>query len=319
MKSSTSVISTLSAVAEEFSVGINYVQGAGGNISFKSEGSLTIKASGTRFSDASTTNIFVNLPLEQTRLLVLESEDLSSLVEGTSRRRPSIETAIHALLPHKYVIHVHSVGAISRAVTHEISKSIEEIKDLGIVLTIPYAKPGIPLANQILSSLDRENGSDVFPFIGLLSNHGLIVASEDENNAIEIIKTIENRWNKIESLPLERGLRNGGWIEIAPPGTLNEFQTIFLSGGVLTPDEAVFLGPVPFSRGKLTQSKVCIEDDGSVWAEESLGHDAIEIAKSFLYVALNFDTNNFPQYLTDEDISQLLHWDAEIYRKSIQR
>ena len=38
---------------------INLVQGPGGNISFKKEGYMYIKASGTRMSDAKKKNIFV--------------------------------------------------------------------------------------------------------------------------------------------------------------------------------------------------------------------------------------------------------------------
>ncbi len=99
------------------------VQAAGGNTSLKDDGVMWIKASGTWLKDAASRDIFV--PVDQAALvdalarrdpaadacLPFVRADLNS-----TGLRPSIETSVHALMPHRIVVHVHCVNTIAWAI-----------------------------------------------------------------------------------------------------------------------------------------------------------------------------------------------------------
>lgn len=304
--------------------GDRYVQGAGGNISVKQNKVLIIKASGTRLNEAGFKNIFVKLDLEQAQSAVLDRENLSDLVieDGhSSGLRPSIETAIHSLLPHKFVTHVHAIGAISRSIDKNFSSSITEIENLAKVIPVPYAKPGIPLAREILAALSAEVIDPQKTLIVLLGNHGIIVAGPDAQQIQEIIVQVEDIWAPVGLEIVGNGVDEDGLSQIAPQGTLTLRQSELLCGGALTPDQAVFLGELPFSRKGPNQSRsqVVIDEDGSVWADPGLSSDALEIAKSFILIARATSPECEPNYLSAQQIDELLNWDAEKWRKAQEK
>lgn len=304
--------------------GIDYVQGAGGNLSFKEGDVLTIKASGTRLKDAVTKQIFIELPLTQARNEVLEREDLSDLVstQNTPALRPSIETAIHSLLPHTFVTHVHSVGAISRAIDNNVQESSDSISDLGKVVFVGYAKPGIPLAHSILNELSSSTIDASQPLIVILGNHGIIVAARTAEEVQGILESVESRWRSRELATFEEPSKvSEGYVELAPAGTLNKLQAQVLLGGALTPDQVVFLGKTPFISSSVLggPTSILINQDGSIWAPSNLSADAIEIAQSFVHIAQCSETSCTPVYLTAEQMDELLNWDAEKWRKAQER
>ena len=95
-------------------VGKNFdlIQGAGGNTSFKEGGFLNIKASGFKLKDSLTKDIFVQINLNKL-LKILEADSESKytqFLENSTRLRPSIETSMHAILPQKYIFHLHCLN-----------------------------------------------------------------------------------------------------------------------------------------------------------------------------------------------------------------
>ena len=86
------------------------VQGAGGNISWKDGDTLWVKASGMWMVDAEKKDIFVPVDLKKIKKEIAKtnySVDIQTL--ALSELRPSIETILHGLMPHKIVLHVHAV------------------------------------------------------------------------------------------------------------------------------------------------------------------------------------------------------------------
>ena len=82
------------------------VQAAGGNTSLKEDGLLWVKASGLWLADALQRDILV--PVELAAVLDGIARDLADPVSGAvlaarnpAGLRPSIETTLHALLPHR--------------------------------------------------------------------------------------------------------------------------------------------------------------------------------------------------------------------------
>jgi rhamnose utilization protein RhaD (predicted bifunctional aldolase and dehydrogenase) len=315
-------LADLKQQAQYFGSDSRYVQGAGGNLSVKDSGTIRIKASGTRLKDAHHRDIFLTLDLLELQKKVLLTENLADLVitaPCAQPLRPSIETAIHALLPQKFVTHLHSVGSISRA----IDRSADHVKDLeGIAPTlfVEYAKPGIPLARKILATLETSQLDAAKALIVILGNHGIIVAANSAKEIIRLVDEVEAIWGANADLTVHRGHVVQNWFEIAPAGALNSQQADLLLGGVLTPDELVFLGKNPFFQGAkgapTSDLGIEIRVDGSVHAHEKITGDALEIARSFVAIAKLTHSDCRPNYLPEEEVNNLLDWDAEKWRKA---
>ena len=58
---------------------------------------------------------------------------------------PSVETILHAILPHRYVDHTHADAVLSITNTPDGEKRIREIYGERVVV-IPYVMPGFDLA-----------------------------------------------------------------------------------------------------------------------------------------------------------------------------
>lgn len=303
---------------------INLVQGAGGNLSVKEGNTIWIKASGTRLKDAASQEIFIPLSLQKTKQAVLHTESLNGFKKSKFKFRnlkPSIETAIHSLLPHKYVAHVHSVGAISVAVQENAELLLEEVTVAAQTIFIPYEKPGIPLAIKMLEKIEAEKIYSTDDLVALLGNHGLIVASESSSKVVEMILQFEANFN-VPNLTYQKfEVTDTDWKVLFPKETLKEYEQEVLLGGALTPDEIVFLGPKPFSKEDCLDKdcKVRICKDGSVEIKIGLGLDAIEIVESLVKTAKLIPKGSKVNYLSNFDIQLLLNWDAEKWRISKQK
>lgn len=96
---------------------VTLVQGAGGNSSVKLGEVMWVKASGTWLADAEDRAIFVPVDLAAARRAIAEGrENIPALAGADAAMRPSIETSLHALLPRRFVLHVHGVNTIVRSV-----------------------------------------------------------------------------------------------------------------------------------------------------------------------------------------------------------
>src|SRR5258708_7780960 len=101
-----------------------YVQGAGGNASVKIQNKLYIKASGFKLKDIEKesgyaccaykpiANYFSNTKKyrrsdEESYLRLIDNQ----LIKSETFGKPSMETGFHAVIPSKYVFHLHSVYA----------------------------------------------------------------------------------------------------------------------------------------------------------------------------------------------------------------
>src|SRR3954465_14759184 len=87
------------------------VQGAGGNSSIKRDAVLWVKASGAWLSEARDKDMFVPVDLAGARAALAEGNETMPLAGrfGAVTLRASIETSLHALMPHAVVLHVHAV------------------------------------------------------------------------------------------------------------------------------------------------------------------------------------------------------------------
>ena len=92
------------------------VQASNGNTSIKLDGILWIKASGKWLAHATQEEMFVPLELAEVKESVQNDTEIAPRYAPKDELRPSIETAMHAILRHRVVIHVHSINAIAWAI-----------------------------------------------------------------------------------------------------------------------------------------------------------------------------------------------------------
>ena len=88
----------------------------------------------------------------------------------SSAPAPSVETILHACLPHKFVDHTHADAVVTITNTPDGERRIREIYGDAVVI-IPYVMPGFDLARLCAKEYPRQAGADT---IGMaLMNHGI--------------------------------------------------------------------------------------------------------------------------------------------------
>ena len=115
-----------------------------------------------------------------------------------SSPNPSVETLLHAFLPHKYIDHTHS-NAILSLVNLKNSKTILK-KIFGNKLTIvPYVMPGFDLAKKCYQTYNNDKKVEGL----LLLNHGIFTfaetAQDSYNRMIKYVTLAENYIKKCKS------------------------------------------------------------------------------------------------------------------------
>lgn len=315
------------------------VQGAGGNSSIKQDDLLWVKASGTWLADAEHKDIFVPVSLGAARTALAQGDERVPLAPGAGTAlRASIETSLHALMPHTVVLHVHSVNTIAWAVRidarEEFAKRLE-----GLAWRwLDYHHPGLPLAKVVHDALARDK-VDVL----VLGNHGLVVGAETSAAAEALVDEVERRLALAprSTIPAdEAALRSicAGTAYRLPKDPLchsiaiDPYSRALATSGSLYPDHVVFLGPgLPvLERGEdlraaaspaladgppppaalLVPGLGCIvRKDASPGAEAMLSCLALVTCRVPLAAQIRF--------LTQGDESALMNWDAERYRQQL--
>jgi rhamnose utilization protein RhaD (predicted bifunctional aldolase and dehydrogenase) len=305
---------------------IRLVQGAGGNFSMKTGGIVWVKASGTRLADAATSSIFVPLDLKAVRPAVLVSEKLAEHVVAASAPvglRPSIETAFHVLLPHRYVAHLHPTGSIAAGLDIRIVERFLEASAAYPTIRVPYAKPGIELAREIDRGLPRQMNVSR-PMVLLLENHGLVVGAPSVSMLAEVVELVERPLETVEPPVAVEPSRAGtlpGFSVLTQAGSISAAGLAALDHGPLTPDAAVFLGRRPFtSESDAAHTTACVVlADGTVEIRQEMGRDEREIALSMVDVGRLVLAGSQVRALTEAEIRELIDWDAEKWRREMKR
>lgn len=159
-------------------------QASTGNSSVKLDGVLWIKASGRWMADALSDDILVPLDLSSVKECVQSGVDPSERYPGAS-----LETAMHATLPHRLVLHVHCVNTIAWAVRNDAPILLRELLEGLSWQWIPYRASGLPLSRTIEQALSVSSNTSVF----ILGNHGLVIAAEDAEGVENLLAEVRAR------------------------------------------------------------------------------------------------------------------------------
>jgi rhamnose utilization protein RhaD (predicted bifunctional aldolase and dehydrogenase) len=322
------------------------VQASSGNTSIKVDGVLWIKASGKWLAHAAHEETFIPLDLAEVRACLQQDLDFSG--HFTSRTgcslRASIETAMHALLPHRVVVHVHSVNAIAWAVRQDAAERLAE-RLAGLPWQwIPYVPSGLPLGRAVERAMVAAPDTKLF----VLGNHGLVVCGDDCDTTEALLAEMDRRvaitpraapaWDR--SLEAE--------IHGSPQWSLPEVDDFhalatdaacckILKQGILYPCQAVFLGTrIPVLPGCCSFPKAAEQfserfsgeyDQSPFWIVEGRGLVITErmtrtqraVLGGLAQVLQRVEAPGPIHYLTDPEVISLLNADAYGYRQCVER
>lgn len=217
-------------------------QASTGNISMKRDGILWIKASGKWMADATREDILIPLDLAQIKECVSQRVDPAEL-----HAHASIETAMHAVLPHRVVLHVHSVNTIAWAVRHDAQIQLEHRLGGLRWQWISYVPSGLPLAQGVEKVSSASADADVF----VLGNHGLVIGGDNCDAVEDLLWRVEQRLaicprpvDAIDYPQLGKIADRSSWglpdaAEVHAFGT-DAISRAVLSGGLLHPCQSIF-------------------------------------------------------------------------------
>ena len=303
------------------------VQASNGNTSIKLDGILWIKASGKWLAHAMQEEMLVPLELAEVKESIRTGAEIASRYAQKDELRPSIETAMHALLRHRVVIHVHSVNTIAWAIRLDAPDQLKE-RLAGLHWQwVPYAASGVPLAQEIEKAVARAPETDVL----ILGNHGLVVCGQDCHTAEKLLREVERRlaivprrFPKPDATVLALIARFSKW-QFPDVGSLHALGTDavsrkILKGGVLYPCQAIFLGQTtPLVRPAVVISKsteslndkggtppfVAVERSG-VMLNEKITSAARANLIGLAQVTLRTDESARLRYLNEAEVADVL-------------
>ena len=290
----TEFLNLINAVGSDFRLS----QGFGGNCSVKFGEEMLVKASGKRMRNVEHADFFHRVRLTGGGGFVDDIE--------TQGARASIEVAMHAQLPSRYVLHIHSTHAIL-ALADVNSQFDWVVKHRGYEI-LNYVRPGASLARAISDVVSKGP-----PTALLLKNHGLVLASDSLKEISESLNYLEskfgrdsqseNRLDKIVEMLIQQDHSN--WEKVIWHAKLN---------WRITPDHIVFMGVRPgpdFSSVAAVKRLITrIHEKLS----ENTPLDVIEEqAVWFVMFAITAPKKHLSTIAMEEAIS-LANWEAEKYR-----
>lgn len=314
------------------------VQGPGGNISYKNNDSLFIKASGACLIDANKKDIFVKTNLAKIRISI-EKDHKDPLLGSwnlENKLRPSIETSLHALMPQNCVLHVHCVNTLSWVVQNKYENKVREYLNGIEWLSLPYKKPGYELTKALKKVLKKN-----YPEVILLSNHGFIAGADNPLDVLKLVQDVSKRLsiktNKFipQNIPKLRNFSSSIKYKLPKYPHVHSLASSknsisIVSKGFLFPDQLVFLGSrvrVIEDMEKFLQSNNNLNESKSILLIPDLGllvpEGFSETSEEMLYglalIVERIPTNASINYLSKEEENELIKWDAEKYRKSMNK
>ena len=335
-------VGDLLALAAELGRNPLLVQGPGGNISLKRDGVMWVKASGTWMADALTKSILIPVDLAA----VLEGlatgdpacETCSAFVRHDllqSPLRPSIETTLHAVMPHRVVVHVHCVETISQACLWDAPERLATLLTGLNWAFVPYVRPGVSLGQLVAERIKPE--TDVV----VLGKHGLVVAGNSVAEAEKLRAEVSRRLARASRKPAKadrealRRFEGGGYhaaedeklhavaidaasLAAARHGSLYPDHIVFLGAGILETQGDETAADAARRAGRPTAPLVIAAGAG-VLLHDAASASARALAGCLADVTSRLSGDDLINPLNPDEEAELLDWDAEKYRQSLDK
>lgn len=308
------------------------IQATGGNTSLKENGFLWVKASGKNLANALQEDIFVPLDLAQVLREIHKpgDQDFSFQLLSEHSLRPSIETSLHALMPHQVVLHSHPIDVIALSLTPEAQVSLAAVLNDLAWHWIPYCRPGKPLTRAIAAAL-AHHPADVL----ILANHGLVVGGVSPDQAAALQAEVSQRLHQaprpykeanLDDLSVRMASIGGARLPQAP--VIHTLATDPWSFELAQapppyPDHVVFCGVRPW----VISAPIAPTVDSPYGLIPGLGVILLETASDATEAMLQAQAEVFLRIppghpvnlLSPSQCAELLNWDAEKYRQALER
>jgi rhamnose utilization protein RhaD (predicted bifunctional aldolase and dehydrogenase) len=308
------------------------VQGAGGNVSWKEGEALCIKASGAWLADALDRNIFCAVDLPHLRQALRDGDfAVTPRPLGSGDLKPSIETALHALMPHRVVVHLHAVEILAHLVRADWRANLSQRVGQAVAWTaVDYFKPGAALAQAVSEALAQQPGTDVV----FLGNHGVVIGGDDVAEIAQRLQILTQALATPASFESFAPVATSGLApyQLLPDAALQGLaldERLFARlarDWALYPDHVVFLGAqahVYPSRQAWEQAQpgadeerlalVFVRGEG-VFVAKELNQARLQQLRCYFDVLVRQTPDQELVPLTGLQIAELLNWDAEQYR-----
>jgi rhamnose utilization protein RhaD (predicted bifunctional aldolase and dehydrogenase) len=317
------------------------VQGGGGNVSWKDNETLWVKASGTCLADAAVKDIFVSVDLSHLQGEISKSNfNVTPRLIGESTLKPSIETLLHALMPQTVVVHLHAIEILAHLVRKEFLQEFNSLLESCTNIrwtSVNYYKPGAELANAVNDSLRKKTDVNVV----FLQNHGVVIGGENIEEVDDILKTLIDKLSTVPRKkncinPPESPLLITENIKFLPVTDHSVHQLAvdtFLfehleTDWALYPDHVVFLGTYAnryesyellcseLSNGAHIPELIFLRGIG-VFAKPEFSVAKLTQLCCYYDVLCRQNEESILNTLYQEQVAELLNWDAEQYRMSM--
>jgi rhamnose utilization protein RhaD (predicted bifunctional aldolase and dehydrogenase) len=350
----------LAAISRFYGANPDFVIAGGGNTSFKNETTLWIKGSGVSLGEIRPAGF---VAMDRAKLAGLWNVDAGSAAErekavlegmmaarlpGEEKKRPSVETLLHDLLPFKFVIHTHPTLVNGLTCSQDGAKAARELFGEDVAW-IPISDPGFILAETVKKAIAGRAAPSFF----FLQNHGVFVGADSPEgiNALykKIMETIGARirrypdmggvntsFNGEEKAVLQKV--SGG---VAAFTSCNEIADLVKSraafapvSSAFTPDHIVYAGsdPLFIEKGEDIEKAwrthtektgrppkvVVLEGKGvfGIGQSEKTAVLALELFNDTVKVSVYAETFGGGLFMTAEKIHFINNWEAEQYRSN---
>lgn len=183
------------------------VQPGGGNTSVKlDEGdlfgsnvpSLVVKGSGTDLRTITAdgfTHLYISRLADLQHQSSMADEEMMEFMQAcmlfpARDPLPSVETPLHALLPHKYIAHTHDVATLSLTDTPSAARHVLELFGDEVVF-LEYVRPGFPLARRLAEQYASGPPAGAIGLV--MEKHGLTVWGDTAKECYERLVSIIDR------------------------------------------------------------------------------------------------------------------------------
>ena len=323
------------------------VQGAGGNVSWKDSTRLWIKASGTWLADADRDDIFVAVDVPSLVASIDQGDyNVTPVLAMPQTLKPSIETLLHAILPHKVVVHLHAIEVLASLVrkdcAHFIESALRDFSSNGpagvpiVWASVPYAKPGPTLAMAVHEVTKRIPHLNVV----LLENHGVVIGGESVTEVDSILKHLCSHFKEDPLTPVVASNHSlpsspvtDAYEQVADDGIQQLAVDTRLydqleSNWALYPDHVVFLGPKAYFFASLHEfmaryqvpkqlpDLIFIKNVG-VFVKDNFSKAKLLQLRCYYDVLSRQMPGSKLRSLSTVEVAEILDWDAEKYRQSL--
>ena len=308
------------------------IQAAGGNTSVKEGPVMWIKASGTMLADALEKDIFVPVDLPAMRAAMddpaIDADKPAQFVLDGYALRPSIETSLHAVFDQRIVVHVHCVQTLAAAVRRDAEEILAKRLSGFDWCLVPYRKPGANLAASVRERLGPKTD------VAVLRNHGLIVAAETVEAAADLLDrvvaalTVEPAAPQPADVDGLRAAAGPGWSVPDAEAPVHQLaldpgRVAHATGGSLYPDHVIFcgIGAAAVENGAVPDASgapvFLIVPGKGVLMREDASNGAHALVRCLSDVLVRVPAEAGLTYLSAGENAELLDWDAEKYRQTL--